>query len=257
MIDKIGVQLYTIRDFMKTPEDVRASFKRIKELGYDQAQTAGCAIPYEDFARIAKEEKIELVGTHENFQRMIDDFDEALRIQKLFDCPIMGIGGAGWGECKMEKWQEIVDNINIVCQRLKPLGMKFSYHNHSHEFYRFENGVRPIDMICNQTDPEVATICLDTYWVQNGGADIRYWIEKLKNRIEILHLKDMKKPDIINDFTKTAYCEIGEGNMWWEGILQAAEDANVKYYVVEQDTSDDPFKSLEMSSNFIHKHFMK
>ena len=40
MIKTIGVQLYTVRDFMKTEEDVRETFKRLKNLGYDQAQTA-------------------------------------------------------------------------------------------------------------------------------------------------------------------------------------------------------------------------
>ena len=44
-IDKIGVQLYTIRDFMTNAEDIRESFKKLKAMGFDTAQTAGCAIP--------------------------------------------------------------------------------------------------------------------------------------------------------------------------------------------------------------------
>ena len=56
MIKKIGVQLYTIRDYMQTAEDIRASFKKLKAMGYDQGQTAGCAIPYEEYGKIAAEE---------------------------------------------------------------------------------------------------------------------------------------------------------------------------------------------------------
>ena len=48
-IEKLGLQLYTIRDTMNTAEDIRESFRKIKALGYDMAQTAGCEIPHEEF----------------------------------------------------------------------------------------------------------------------------------------------------------------------------------------------------------------
>ena len=79
MFEKIGVQLYTIRDYMKTEEDVRSSFKKLKAMGIDQAQTAGCAIPYEAYGKIAQEEGIEIIGTHDNFRLMVDDFEQAFK----------------------------------------------------------------------------------------------------------------------------------------------------------------------------------
>jgi len=257
MINKIGVQLYTVRDFMKTPEDVRSTFKRLKEMGYDQAQTAGSAIPYEEFAQIAKEEKLEIVGTHESFQRMVDDFDEALRIQKVLDCNIMGVGGSGRNIRDIEEVKKAIADMNTICAKLKPLGMKFSYHHHSAEFIKHDNGKTVMDMFVEGLDKEVGTFCVDTYWLQNGGADVRYWIEKLSNRIEVLHLKDMRKDINEPDWQKCFYCEIGEGNLYWDGIMESASKANVKYYVVEQDFSEDPFKSLEISSKFLHKNYVK
>ena len=41
-LEKIGVQLYTIRDFFGTEEEAKRSFEKLKKLGYDEAQTAGC-----------------------------------------------------------------------------------------------------------------------------------------------------------------------------------------------------------------------
>ena len=93
MIQKLGVQLFTVRDFMKTEEDVRATFRKLKAIGYDQAQTAGCAIPYETFGRLAREEGIEIVGTHDNFDMMLNDFDQAYRNHQALGTNIMGIGG--------------------------------------------------------------------------------------------------------------------------------------------------------------------
>ena len=34
----IGAQLYTLRDFLKTPDDMRTTFGRVREMGYDCVQ---------------------------------------------------------------------------------------------------------------------------------------------------------------------------------------------------------------------------
>ena len=42
---KIAAQLYTIRDFMQTPADMEASFKKLHHIGYEAVQlSAGCLL---------------------------------------------------------------------------------------------------------------------------------------------------------------------------------------------------------------------
>lgn len=255
MFSKLGVQLYTIRDYMHTAEDVRASFKRIKSLGYDEAQTAGSEIPYEEFAQIAKDEGIEIIGTHENFDRMVNDFPEAVRIQKVLGAKYMGIGGRGIMD--RDTIKNFITEANQIGEKLVPYGMKFTFHHHGHEFIKFPDGKTRMDYLVEGLNKDTTSFCIDTYWLQDGGADVRHWIEKLNGRIDILHLKDMKKILVDNDWRKNYYAEIGQGNLWWEGILSSAENVGVKHYVVEQDFSDDPFHSLQLSSEYLHKNFMK
>ena len=71
MLKEIGLQLFSIRDFMKTEEDIRESFQKMRKYGYTQAQTARCAIPYGDFGRIAREEGIQH-GTYYFEQQMLE-----------------------------------------------------------------------------------------------------------------------------------------------------------------------------------------
>ena len=54
MIKKLGLQLYTIRDFMKDEKSIDESFARIAEIGYTEAQTAGCTISVDGFVRAAE-----------------------------------------------------------------------------------------------------------------------------------------------------------------------------------------------------------
>lgn len=254
-IEKLGVQLYTIRNFMNTEEEVRESFKKLKAIGYDQAQTAGCKISYEAFGKIAKEEGIEIVGTHENFRQMVDDFETSYQNHAFLDTKIMGIGG--FFEREFDAYEQFVKEANVVGEKIAAKGGKFTYHNHHHEFIQMPDGRTIMDFLADNLNPETTSFVLDTHWVQRGGGDVCAWIQKLSGRIDILHLKDFKVYRDENGEVLPMFAEIGNGNLNWEGIMEEAAKAGVKAYVVEQDTCPgDPFDSLKMSSEFIHKNFM-
>ena len=55
-MNKIGLQLYSVRDHFKTEEEARATFKKLKERGYDEVQTAGCyGFAYDKFREMAND----------------------------------------------------------------------------------------------------------------------------------------------------------------------------------------------------------
>ena len=171
MIEKLGVQLYTIRNQMGSAEEIRESFRKLKKLGYDQGQTAGCQIPYAEFGQIAREEGIEIVGTHDDFDMMVNDFDKAWENHQALGTKIMGIGGL---LCRTpEELRAFIEKANAVGAKAHARGGKFTYHHHSHEFIRWDGGVRAIDMLVGELDPETTSFVLDTYWVQHGGGDVR------------------------------------------------------------------------------------
>jgi len=253
MIQKLGVQLYTIRDTMKTAEEIRSSFFKLKELGYDEAQTAGCAISYADFGKIAAETGIRLVGTHDSFDAMVADIDAVMENHRLLGTTNIGVGGMpGKYWESLETIKAFIALVNQIADRIHPCGFKFTYHNHSSEFRKFD-GKRIMDLLAEELDPVKTSFVLDTYWVQHGGGDVRQWMEKLAGRIDILHLKDMGRNE-----TGPYYTEILNGNLNFDGIMETAEKIGVKHYVVEQDTCPgDPFASLKLSSDNIHQRFMQ
>ena len=250
-LNKIGVQLYTIRDFLTTEEDVKRSFDKLKVLGYDEVQTAGCKIDYATFGRLAKEAGLTIVGTHDDFGLMLNDPAAAMEKHRLLGTNIMGIGGCF--KSTAEEYAEFIAQANIVARNIKADGFTFTYHNHSHEFRKI-GGKTIMDMLLEGLDPDNTGFVLDTYWVQHGGGDIRYWIEKLAGRIDILHLKEMAKS--IDNNPPQYITEVGNGNLWWEGILETALRTGVKHFVVEQDICPgDPFDSLRISSEYLHANF--
>lgn len=182
-LNKIGVQLYTIRDQFKDPESAKVCFEKLKKLGYDEVQTAGCAanITPEIFGKLAREAGLTVVGTHDDFNLMVNDPERAMDNHDLMGTKIMGIGG--FFHTDKEAYDDFIAKANTVARNIKARGFKFTYHNHSHEFRKID-GKLIMDYLLENLDPDNTGFVLDTYWVQHGGGDVRYWIEKLKGRVD-------------------------------------------------------------------------
>ena len=114
-----------------------------------------------------------------------------------------------------------------------------------------------MDYLYENFDKNNVSFVLDTCWVAHGGADVRYWMEKLAGRIDILHLKDLQAYYDNSGKVTTRLKEIGNGNLWWDGIIETAEKIGVKHYIVEQDNNwieGCPFKALEFSKETLAKY---
>ena len=231
---KLGIQLYTVRENFKTEEMARATFKKLKELGYDEVQTAGCyGFDYGDFYQMAHDAGIEIVGTHDNFELMCTDLEAMIEKHKALHTTNMGIGGY-WPRSAGET-DNFIKTANSIASRLAKDGMKFTYHNHSQEFLTLDNGKTAMEMFIEGFDKDNISFVLDTHWVQHAGGDVCDWIERLSGRIDILHLKDMGAAVNEQGRVIPAIVPCGDGNMNFEKIIATAERTGVKHYCVEQD----------------------
>jgi len=125
---------------------------------------------------------------------------------------------------------------------MKERGLTFGYHNHSFELEKFD-GKTGLEILYGESDPDVFTAEIDTYWIQHGGGDPAAWIRRVAGRSPLVHLKDM-----VMRGSEQLMAEVGEGNLNWPAILEACREACVEWYIVEQDVCQrDPFESLGIS----------
>ena len=105
-----------------------------------------------------------------------------------------------------------------------------------------------VQKVCHQGfDAETVDFMPDTYWIHDGGYDVRYFLNQTKNRVNILHLKDMKRTEQGHTFA-----EVGSGNLYFKGIIKTAVDCGIKHFVVEQDSCEgNPIESLSQSYKYI------
>jgi sugar phosphate isomerase/epimerase len=242
---KIAAQLWTIREDIKTPEAFAASMKRLAEIGYRAVQP-NWKIPFEtpeELKAVLDENGIVCCATHYPADAYTTDLDAVIALHKVMNCSYPGVGGAPRearaGGAATSAWAK---QMHEVCAKLKANGMRFAYHNHAWEFARVE-GRTMMDVLLEEA-PEDFTFELDLYWVQAGGANPVSWIKKCKGRCPVLHFKDMGIEE-----GKTADVPVGEGNLEWPAILEAAAESGAEWYVVEEDhpLNGDGFACLETS----------
>lgn len=244
----IAAQLYTLRDFLKTPGDIEKTMKKVKEIGYSAVQVSGLGpINPVELKNIADEFDIKICATHTPTDRLRNDIDNVIREHKIWGCEYVGIGSMPV-EYRNSKggYLSFTKEFSQIAKKLADNGLKFIYHNHKFEFEKFD-GITGLDIMLNETDPKTFGFEIDTYWVQAGGADPVEWVRKVKGRMDVIHLKDMAIKD-----DQQVFAEIGEGNLNWNSILEACRETGVKWYAVEQDVCRrNPFESLAISLGYL------
>lgn len=246
----IGAQLYTVRNFCKTTQELAESLKKVAEIGYTSVQVSGVC-PYEGewLAEQLKENGLVCAVTHTSADEIRSDPEKILQKHRTFGCSRIGIGSCPNG-ISDGTYDGFTEAFKPVAEYFAANGARFYYHNHWQEFVRSrKDGRRFLEKLCEDFPPEQLGIILDTYWVQFAGGDPCAWIGALKGRVDCVHLKDM-----IHAEKKHWMMPIGEGNLNWEGILAACEQAGTEYLLVEQDdcNGEDPFECLKRSYQYLN-----
>ena len=239
----IGAQLYTLREYTKTPADIAKTLARVKKMGYPGVQCSALGpIDPAELAKILKNEGLACLVTHVKLEDMETNPQKVIDDHKLWDCKYTAVGGFFPKEATTQTWVDFSSRYNAVAKKFAGSGLAIGYHNHSHEFSHYDE--KPALQILAEHFSNDVWFEVDTYWVAHGGADPAAWIEKFANRVHCIHAKDF-----LIHLDRTQYmAEVGEGNLNWKAILPACKKAGVEHILVEQDICyRDPFESLEIS----------
>ena len=236
-MENIGLNLYSIRTLISTEEDFLATCKKLKEMGYTKIQYSGAAFDPDRIKRVSEEVSMPVVLTHVPIDRIINDTYNLMEDHKKFNCFEIGLGSLPWGAVlNEEECKEKIKKLNEAGRIMAENGFKFTYHHHHVEFYKFSNNETLFDYII-RTAPYI-NFTIDTYWLQYGGVDILSTLDKLKGRVQCVHLKDYKifadkeKVDFKPDF---APC--GSGTLDFKKIVSKLKEIGCEHFLVEQDNA--------------------
>jgi len=242
-IEKIGLQLYTVRDQMK--EDFDGTLAKVAGIGYREVEFAGY------FDRSPKNVKASLdraglvsPSAHFNSSFLGDKWPGALESA--------GVIGQQYVVCSSveEKlrqqpgaWPRIAEMFNQAGESARKAGIQFAYHNHSLEFTPVD-GKLPYDILLDGTDPNLVKMEMDLYWTVNAGADPLAYFNRYPGRFALVHVKGRDKS---GNMTQVA----ADNSIDWKALFAQSEKAGIRHYFVEHDNPQVPMDSIRASFAYL------
>ena len=242
----LGAQLFTVRQFTQTLDDIAETFSKVVAIGYPAIQISAFGpVDPREVARLVRDSGLTVAATHTGWDSFRNDLDTVIETNRLWGCKHPAIGGLPGEYFSRDGIRRFLDELAPVAERLAAEGMDFSYHNHNHELARYDCGKPWLAALYELVPAELLKAEIDTYWIQAGGGDPAEWLRRCAGRIPVIHLKDMA----ITPERELRMAEIGEGNLNWPAILAAGEAGRVECYLIEQDDcyGRDPFECLATS----------
>ena len=245
---KIGAQFYTVRDFATTTEGLSECLKKVADIGYTTVQLSGvCPYDAEWMREELSKNGLKCVLTHWNAGEVQNDPCGVSNTHKIFGCSNIGLGCMPGGFTE-ENTYKFIEDFKPVAQAIKNNGSKLFYHNHHFEFAKCSDREMIFDKLIKSFTPDELGFTYDTYWAQMGGVDVCDFMDKLKGRLECMHLKDL---EIVGSEQRMA--PVGQGSLNFEKIINRAETNGAQYLLVEQDNcyGRDPFECLKQSYEYL------
>ncbi len=243
----IGAQLYTCCSLCQTAEGLADVLEAVAKIGYTTVQVSaiGKDIDPKDVAKMLADNNLTCNATHMDWNDFVNNTDMIIEKNALWGCPHPAVGGITFEKYgSLDGIKQFGEELAIVAENLAAAGMDFSYHNHHHEFVKLPDGRTWLAALYEDISPDILKAEIDTHWVQAGGGSPAAWLKKVAGRMPIIHFKDM----VIVD-GEQRFAPIGEGNLDWPAIIDAAAEGGCEYAFVEQDNSYEisPLEALEIS----------
>jgi sugar phosphate isomerase/epimerase len=239
----IGIQLYTLRRLMAAePERTLAA---IAEIGYREVELAGLygKTPRE-FRTLLDQNGLRAPSTHlaiNLFRNQLPRLIEEAGIlgHKWLIAP--GLNGSDRTRAGLEA---VPPFFNRIGAELQKHGLTFGYHNYNVEF-KAVDGIVPMDLLLERTDPKLVKFEADLFWMTDGGADPLTYFARYPGRFALVHVKDRTADGkMVN---------VGEGAINFAAIFAQASRAGIEHFFVEHDDPPNGIADARVSFEYVRK----
>ena len=247
---KLGAQLFSLRTFIQTPDDLKSTFLKVRDIGYENVQLSGNApMSADDILAASAESGLPIVCTHSPLDRIIDDTDALIADHKHFGCPVIGLGALPKElRGSLAAAEEFFAKLEAPVAKILDAGLNFAYHNHAFEFEPLSDSSEVLYDYMLDRFPDWHFIG-DTHWFARAGVSPIEYIKKIgSKRLVNIHYKDMLSEE------DRSICACGKGILDFSEITAVCEKLGVKNVLVEHDNAvkmDDPFGEMAFSYNHL------
>ena len=189
MSNSLALQLYSLRH--ETAANAEAVVRSVPTLGFDSVETAGAyGWSTDQWKKILAETKLQVVGAHVGLETLEKEWDAQTQFQRAVGNQRLVVPSLPKNLQMAEGFSEAAGRLNALGDRAISEGFALLYHNHAYEFMPLTDGRCGMDILLAETNPQLLSLEVDTYWVERGGRSSREFIQQNLSRIGLLHAKE-------------------------------------------------------------------
>ena len=260
-IDKLGVQLYTVRDLMKS--DFEGTIAKVAAAGYKEVEFAGYFDKSpKDIRTILDKNGLTAPSCHVPYSTVEMMWPQALDAAHTIGHKMIVNPWIDEAQRKLpDGWKRAAELFNKAGEAAQKAGIQFAYHNHTFEFQPAESlgGKQPYDYLLANCDAKFVKMELDLCWISVAGKDPVAYFNQNPGRFPAVHVKDIKRlpspedaPNANPDKEASFLTEVGSGIIDWKRIFANSGKAGIQHYFVEHDNPSDSIASIKQSYGFLH-----
>jgi len=263
-IERVGLQLYTVRDLMK--KDFEGTIAKVAQIGYKEVEFAGYyGRSPQEVLGILQKDGLTSPSAHVGYDIVEKQWSETLDTAHAIG---HGFVVCPWIDAKQRKtpdgWKSAAELFNRAGEAAQKAGIQFAYHNHAFEFEPSEvlGGKMPYDFLLENTDPKLVKMEMDLCWITVGGQDPVKYFDRYPGRFPLVHVKDWtSKGPGGNDYGGATgaskkpghMTDVGQGEIDWKRIFAQSGKAGIQHYFVENDEPKSAFDDIKVSYDYLSK----
>ncbi|KQX56819.1 sugar phosphate isomerase/epimerase family protein [Paenibacillus sp. Root444D2] len=280
----IGVNLFSV--FQALNNDYFGTLEKVAAAGYTNVELITTnfmtgvrysdSFPLQTIKNKLDELGLKPIAAHERLDQDAQNWDQLIKENVEIGCKAIVLPSA-WIKNR-EDTLKTAEQLNAIGKKCKENGLQFYFHNHFHEFKRWEDTTL-YDILVENTDPSYVKFELDLVWVMRAGLDPMAILEKLGSRCDIVHQKDLNKDivilnvfdalqpgdedlDMMQLYRGKGYIQAGDFVDLGTGAIdfkatydKIKEMGTIQYAFVENEgISDDKFTSIENDLKVLQKY---
>ena len=247
---RVALQLYTLR--RQAQQDLEVALDQAAEAGYGEVEWFGGLWnrTTAELGQLLAGRGLSLAAAHVPLAELEADPGSVMETFRELNCEVLvcpWLDEAQRGDGSRAHYLELGRRLDLLSYRLRAGGFRFAYHNHEFELLPFCDGQPErlgrdgLHALVSGRSHDGWGLELDTYWAAFAGSDPAALIRELGDRLHLLHLKDGLLPGSPAEraaeqaSSKRWFRPLGDGDVDIPGCVDAALEAGVRLFVVEQD----------------------
>ncbi len=244
-LKRVSLELYSVRAEMR--KDPEGTLTAVRAMGYDDVELLWS---FGNFGRTNEQVKAALASTglkapsaHINPSLLTTDWQKSLDAAVSLGQEYLIAPSLTGTEKTLDDWKRWADIFNTAGAAARKSGVWLGFHNEPNHMTPID-GVVPLDLFLQRTDPTAVRFQLDAGNMRMGGGDPMKYLRDHTDRFWSFHLKD-----VVADNSRDT--ELGQGTVDFHALLGMVRDIDHKPCVVEQEGSTAPMDSARRNLQYM------